>query len=291
MSTTGEMGIGALLEPRLIRHDIHPYRVHWLHIPGMGRVAFTRDEGDASIPGAEYMQTLLTAHHFDGDGKLKHIHDLGSGLVQDNLVQALAADALGTTTNKAAPILANSGKYMYSGTGSTANAYDYQLATTAGPASGAVTPTLGVSADNSTLQYVGTINYASTLAITEWGLFNTNSQGAAYSASSFSTVSTTTVTPTTAPSWTANAWAGYIAVDTSAATKVGAFILSNTTTALTINGWYDLTSGGGAGTTPATTDTIGIYPLMSDHKTFAVINVVSGDSIQFTYTLTINSGG
>ena len=28
-----------------------------------------------------------------------------------------------------------------------------------------------------------------------------------------------------------------------------------------------------------------------DHKVFAAINVVSGDSIQYTYTLTVNSGG
>lgn len=30
---------------------------------------------------------------------------------------------------------------------------------------------------------------------------------------------------------------------------------------------------------------------MWDHKVFSAINVISGDSIQFTYTLTINSGG
>lgn len=30
---------------------------------------------------------------------------------------------------------------------------------------------------------------------------------------------------------------------------------------------------------------------MWDHKVFAAINVLNGDSIQFTYTLTINSGG
>jgi hypothetical protein len=30
---------------------------------------------------------------------------------------------------------------------------------------------------------------------------------------------------------------------------------------------------------------------MWDHKVFAAVNVVSGDSIQFTYTLTINAGG
>jgi hypothetical protein len=32
-------------------------------------------------------------------------------------------------------------------------------------------------------------------------------------------------------------------------------------------------------------------PVMWDHKVFSAINVVNGDSIQFTYTLTISSGG
>src|SRR6185437_11792719 len=101
----GSMGVGGQLEA----HKISPHKAHSFHLPGFGRVIFTRDEGDSNKVGSEYMQTVLTAHHFDGDGALKHVHDLGSGLVQDNLVQALAADQLGTTANKAAPILANSG--------------------------------------------------------------------------------------------------------------------------------------------------------------------------------------
>jgi hypothetical protein len=32
-------------------------------------------------------------------------------------------------------------------------------------------------------------------------------------------------------------------------------------------------------------------PVMWDHKVFSAINVNNGDSIQFTYLLTINSGG
>lgn len=289
----GNLGPGGHLTAK--RH--HPHRVHSVHIPGLGRIMFSRDRGSGRVLAREYLHTHLHAHHLDRDGNLKGSHDLGSGLVQQNLVVALIADQLGTTNNKAAPILANSGKYMYSGTGATANAYDYQLATTAGPASGVIAPTLGVSGDNATLQYVGTIAYASSLAITEWGLFGTNSQGAAYSASSFSSVTGTVVTPTTNPSWTVNQWAGYVAVDTSAGTKVGGYIISNTATALTIatigssTGWYQLNATGGTGSTPATSDTIGIYPLMSDHKTFSVINVVNGDSIQFSYLITLQSGG
>lgn len=289
----GSVGAGGHLEAKRIR----PHRVRGFRVPHLGRVMFSRDPGFGSVLAREVMHTHLHALHLDGDGKVKGEHDLGSGAIQDNFVVALIADQLGTTTNKGAPILANSGKYMYSGTGSTVNSYDYQLQTTAGPASGAAVVTPGVSADNATLQYVATVAYTTSLAITEWGLFNTNSQGAAYSASSFSSITGTVVTPTTGPGWTANQYAGYVVVDTSAGTKVAGYIISNTTTALTIatigssTGWYDLTSGGGTGTTPATTDTLGIYPLMSDHKTFSTINVANGDSIQFTYTQTWQSGG
>lgn len=268
-----------------------------VRIPKVGRFLFTRDPGSGAVLARDYILTHLHALHLDGDGQTKNEYHLGSGAIQDNFVVAIIADALGTGTNKAAPILANSGSRMYSGTGSTVNSYDYQLATTAGPASGAITPTLGVSADNATIQYVGTISYTSTLAITEWGLFNTNSQGASYSSSSFSSVTGTVVTPTTGPSWTTNQWAGYTAVDTSAGTKVAGYIISNTSTAFTIatigasTGWMNLTSGGGTGSTPGVSDTIGIYPLMTDHKSFSAINVVNGDSIQFTYTMTVQSGG
>lgn len=289
----GNVGAGGTLSAKHIR----PHRVRSVRLPGLGRVMFTRDRGSGGVLAREVMHTHLHAHHFDGDGNLKGSHDLGSGAIQDNFVVALIADQLGTTTNKGAPILANSGKFMYSGTGSTVNSYDFQLQTTAGPASGSNAVTLGVNADNSTIQYVATVSYSGTLAITEWGLFGTNAQGAQYSASSFSSITGTVVTPTSNPAWTVNQWAGYTVVDTSAGTKVAGYIISNTATALTIatigssTGWYNLTAGGGTGTTPATTDTLGIYPLMSDHKSFGAINVVSGDSIQFTYTQTWQSGG
>lgn len=289
----GSVGAGGTLEAKRIR----PHRVRGFRVPHLGRVMFSRDPGFGSVLAREVMHTHLHALHLDGDGAVKGEHNLGSGAIQDNFVVALIADQLGTTANKGAPILANSGKAMYSGTGTTVNSYDYQLATAAGPGSGAPAVTLGVSADNATIQYVGTIAYTSSLAITEWGLFGAAQQGAQYSASSFSSITGTVITPTANPAWAVNQWAGYVVVDTSAATKVAGYIISNTATALTIatigtsTGWYDLTSGGGTGSTPATTDTLGIYPLMSDHKTFGAINVVNGDSIQFTYTQTWQSGG
>lgn len=95
-----------------------------------------------------------------------------------------------------------------SGTGTTAAAIgDTVLQTQAGPATRAT----GVQSNPSAGQYrtVGTIAYAGTLAITEWGVFNQAAQGGTL--------------------------------------------------------W--------------------------DHRVFGAINVVSGDSIQYTYTLTVNAGG
>ena len=105
-------------------------------------------------------------------------------------------------------------KYHDSGTGTTAAAVtDTALQTQAGPTTRATassqTSTGSSSTSPATVVSVGTINYVSTLAITEWGLFNQSAQG------------------------------GH----------------------------------------------------MLDHRIFSAINVVSGDSIQFTYTLSIASGG
>jgi len=84
--------------------------------------------------------------------------------------------------------------------------------TALGTASGPTTRATGTKSQPSAniIRSVGTISYTSTLAITEWGLFNTASRA-------------------------------------------------------TVNLW--------------------------DRKVFAAINVSSGDSIQFTYSLTVNSGG
>ena len=108
-------------------------------------------------------------------------------------------------------------KFHDSGTGATAPAQtDTALQTQAGPttrATGTNTQTQSASGTGSTtpaiVTSVGTIAYVSSLAITEWGLFNQAAQG---------------------------------------------------------------------GT-------------MFDHRTFAAINVVSGDSIQFTYSLSLPGGG
>lgn len=271
--------------------------------------ALVRDKGGSALhlPGGMSIGSKLCAKHIDGDGKIVNEYDFGSGKVTEALVVALAKDWVGTTNNKAAPILTQL-KYMYSGTGATAEqAYDYGLQTPINIASGSITPTLAVAAtsNNTSLQWVGTIAYTGTNAVTEWGLFSINQSGSQYNNASAGTFSATTITPTTNPAWTANIWAGYVAVSgasSGTANQTGAynaaFIESNTSTALTIAqatndgiSYWSVGSNAGAGSTPATNARFDIWPFMADHKTFAAINVINGDSIQFTYTLTVNSGG
>ena len=50
-------------------------------------------------------------------------------------------------------------------------------------------------------------------------------------------------------------------------------------------------NNGGPGGTPTNSTRADLWPFMADHKTFSAINVINGDSITFTYTLTIQSGG
>jgi|SRR5208282_437073 len=132
------------------------------------------------------------------------------GLVTLGGINAIATDLVSGT-------VVGLYKFHDSGTGTTTPAQtDTVLQTQAGPATratGVNTQTQSASGTGSTtpaiVTSVGTIAYVSTLAITEWGLFNQAAQG---------------------------------------------------------------------GT-------------MWDHRTFAAINVVSGDSIQFTYSLSIPGGG
>ncbi len=297
------MDSNAGFSTQLIAAKLHPKgpaRVRQLRVPHLGRFMYTRDPGDARRTAAEYLQTNLHAAHFDGDGRLQGEDNLGSGNVQENFVMGLMQDQVGTTSNKAAPVMAGAFNYMYTGTGVSANTYDYQLGTGATASSGAITPTLTYSADNSVITCVATVSYLQTLAITEWGIFNINKQGIQQNCNGANTWNAQGQASST---WSAtlgaaaNLQAGSVVV---IGGSVGMFCISNSlgTAGTTIGSvtpttaFYNLSSGGGAGTQPYTNyNPVGIYPLMSDHKTFSAINVVNGDSIQFTWVLTVTSGG
>lgn len=300
--TPGRAAFSGSLDATIIRGP-RPKPVHMIRLPGnFGRLMFTRDPGDARQTAREYFQSNLSFVQRDGDGRVKDQGDLGSGLLQENFIMGLMQDSVGATSNLSAPIFANAGvgRYMYSGTGVSANTYDYQLGTGASAASAAITPTLAYSADNAVFTWVGTLTYQQSLAITEWGLFNTNLQGAQQNcngANTWNAQGQASATWNATLGAAANKSAGSVCV---IGGSVGLYIISNTTgTAGLVTGavtpttaYYALSSGGGAGTQPYTNyNPVAIYPLMMDHKTFSALNVVSSDQIQFTYSLTLDSGG
>lgn len=267
-------------------------KLHIARVPLLGgRLIWDRNrESVAETLAAAVFATNLTAHHRDGDGKLRHIYDLGSGLVTHMGVSLLAQDSQALVSGTVQQALANL-KYHGSGTGVTAAAAtDYQLGTANGTAATAdTTHTRADVTPSATIQTVATLAYGGTLAITEWGLFNgpllTQATGSPATATTANSL-TATATP-----FGANAFQGFLV--RAVTTTVHGLIASNTTSVLTLAtnpGWFN-DVGGAAGATPSGTTVYTLLPCMFDHKVFAAINVVAGDSIQFTYTLTLTSGG
>lgn len=262
-----------------------------MKIPGLGRLMFTRDKGDSSLFSSEVFSTNLTAFHRDGDGVIRHIYDLGSGLVTNVGVTALAND-FAWAQNAQTLKLAN---WHASGTGTTAAAAtDIALQTLASPTATAAisgTQSLVSAANVQIYKTVATVNYTTTLAITEWGLHTAQTlsatTGTPFTAAT-ATGATVTATPYSASSGTVQGEQQLIVKP--GTTTVYGLITSNTTGALVIPAWYKVADGT-AGSTPGNTEAFTLLPVLWDHKVFAAINVVNGDSIQYNYSLTCNSGG
>jgi hypothetical protein len=269
------------------------HRAKSIRLPfGAGRFLWTRDRGEAEIFADQFFATNVTAHHYDGDGKLRHVYDIGSGLTTNVFSQALIYDPFLAAPSGAAINALKSCIFHATGTGATAAAAtDIALQTSAGPTPVTGTQTPVFAANSQILQNVATLNYSSTLAITEWGLFNSATlsatTGTPFTATTAASA-TATATPYTASSSTVQGQQQMIVVP--GTTTVYGFIKSNTTSVLTVPAWYKVADGT-LGSTPGSTEAFTIKPLMLDHKVFAAINVVSGDSIQFTHSLTANSGG
>ncbi len=289
----GRLGMSGDLGTHVTRGArTHPVRT-LLRLPALGRVLFTRDRGSARILANQVFATNLQADKYDGDHKLVHQYDLGSGLVTNVGVLAMANDFAWSASLNLSTL--GTQNFHATGTGATAAAAtDVTLQTLAAPTTTTgVTGTQSlVSAANSQIyRNVATVNYTSSLAITEWGLH------------SLATLSSTTGTPftgTSATTWTDTGSAQTAStasvrglqqtIVVPGTTTVWGLNLSNTTHIGTIPAWYKVADGT-AGSTPGATEAFSVKPVLWDHKIFAAINVVNLDSIQFTYSLTINSGG
>lgn len=226
--------------------------------------------------------------------------DLGSGLVTNVGVMAATYDwSYGNPSGATNTTLALANNH-FTGTGATAAAAtDIKIQTIS--TQGGQTPVAGaqssVTAANSQgYKTVATINYTGTEAVTEWGLITastvSSTTGTPLTAVS-ATSATATATPFTASSSTVAGQQLHI-INTGTTASWG-LIISNTTSVLSLanngtTGWWKVADGT-AGTTPGSTEAYTLYPILWDHKVFSAINVINGDSIQFTYTVTINSGG
>ena len=265
-----------------------------------GHLIWERD-GALHFPGGMHFHTNLKARLFR-NGVDQGEMDFGSGLVTNVGVLALANDSNWSATN-ALNSLFHSLKYHATGTSSTAAAAtDIKLNTPS--ANGGQTPVAGtqvlVSAANlQKWQTVATISYTGTETVAEWGLFAydstlpstanlTDATGSPFTAGS-STSGTVTGTPLTASSATVMGQQMSIFDNTNATRVSWGLVTSNTTSVITVPAWYK-TADGTAGTAPVNADTYVIRPIMWDRKIVS-IGVNNGDSIQFTYTLTISSGG
>ena len=265
-----------------------------------GHLIWERD-GALHFPGGIHFGTNLKARLFH-NGKDQGEVDYGSGLVTNVGVLALANDANWSATN-ALNSLFKSLKYHATGTSSTAAAAtDIKLNTPSG--FGGQTPVAGtqvlVSAANlQKYQSVATIAYTGTETVAEWGFFAydstlpattnlTDATGSPFTAGT-ATSGTVTGTPLTASSATVMGQQMSIFDNTNATRVSWGLVTSNTTSVITVPAWYK-TADGTAGTAPVNADTYVIRPIMWDRKIVS-IGVNNGDSIQFTYTLTISSGG
>lgn len=299
MGMDGRLGVRRLQRPGV--NQVRSFRLPF----GLGRAMLTRDVGDSVMTADQWFATNLHARHFGADGRIKGEHDLGSGLVTNVGVLAMANDFAWPTT--AATIALNtlrSANYHATGTGATAAAAtDIKLQTpSANGGQNVVTGTQSlVSAANSqSYRTVATVTYTGSEAVTEWGLFTTlgaiggtalsSSTGSPFTAGT-ATTGTVTGTPLTA---SANGTQGQtltIVENTGNATPHWGLITANTNSQVTVPAWYKVSDGTAAGVTPANTNTLVFRPVMWDRKVFGAINVINGDSIQFTYTLLVNSGG
>ena len=301
--------MSASLKPRLTNKKS---KVYSFIIPKFGRFAYTRDPGEAALFMGSMLKTHLGAIVREPDGHIIEERDLGSGLITNIGVTALANDS-NWQTEAAEPInTLNVCKYHNWGKGITAAAQtDFKLQTQ-GENEVGVKKAIAASA-NAELSYVAAGNAkliskgkleakaAGPVAITEWGLFSgayTEGEVAEKTATNAGANATTTFTDTaklSKPGETASAAKvrgaqNYILYVPGAETETCyGLITKNTAEVATVPAWVKAASATTAAT-PSKTAKYFILPVMWDHRVFAAINVEKGNIIEFPYELTIEGG-
>lgn len=229
-------------------------------------------------------------------------HDLGYGTITDLAVDSMANDGSWWVTSNVPNNTLTTEKYCATGTGTTASAAtDLALQTPDSVTPVAGTQTYSLIPNAASYKVVCTLSYSGTEAVTEFELANSGTLSTSFTTSAVGTNNTAVFAASTftASSTTVQGEQQFVADDTTLSCY--AFITSNSTTTLTVGNlgsgtdqWYNngarTTCSSGGHTFPQSGDTVKILALADDHLVFAVINVVSGDSIQFTFTESLPSG-
>ena len=298
------MGIRGTLDAIKTRNRPHDIAKSWKLPFNKGRLLYTHDTGNGIRLANEQFQTHLSAIHYDDRGKVKDVRDLGSGTVTNVGTLSLANDFNWASPSGAAINTLKLANYHAVGTGTNASSIvNVALQTLASPttttavtgAQSLVAGTIGGDAASVQIyQSVATTNFVGSAAITEWGLFSSATlsatTGSPFTAGN-GTTGTVTGTPLTASSSTVAGEQGFIFQDNTAASPFWGMVTSNTTSIITVPSWYVVATGAVSSVNPVNADAYTILPIMLDRQEFSEINVISGDSIAWTFRLQIQSGG
>lgn len=149
-----------------------------LKVPGVGRLLWTPDQGQAILPGGLVFGSNLEAAIIR-EGRVIDRVDLGSGLVTTAGVVYLAADFAAGASD------INAMNWHGSGIGTTAPVIaNTALENTTG-APARVSGTQSTPGATNIYRSVATTAYTSTLAITEWGLFSASTAGTMWDRKTF----------------------------------------------------------------------------------------------------------
>lgn len=316
---SSNVGFSADLKPRLIKHygtDSKKGKVRSVRVPGFGRFAFTRDEGEADLFTTDMFSSHLGAILRAPDrsirgqirpGEILDEFDLGSGKVTNIGVTALANDSKWFANENENLATFNTQKYMNWGKGTNAaEAYNWKLQT---QEVNEASNKEAVAVESSVLKWAATGNAqlivtgtleakeAGPVAITEWGLFSAaNTEGTTPGTNTSTTATELNDTgkfaePAKTESKKNARGAQQYVVWAKEAEEVYGLVLKNTETKATIPGWVK-SGAAELGATPTTgVSKYAFYPVMWDRRVFAAINVEKGNKITFPYELTVTAGG
>lgn len=306
-NSTG-MGLNASLKPKLFKQKkTKVARVRNFGIPGLGRIAFSKDPGEANLFSEHFLKTRLSAIVRDPYGYIVEEHDLGSGVVTNLGVFAMAYDATWPAEAKKPHNVFSTLQWHQWGTGitGTAETYNWKLETQAEVETAKfkaikATTTVKVTDLYSTRKWVSTatLEAGGNAAITEWGLFNAEEPKGAEETGGTAAPTETTFTGEKSGSFvesTTEALGSAQSViwtkNTGGAAESVGLILSCTKEVATIpaKGWIKAASEAEA-PNPEKGTKYNKFPLMWDRRKFEPINVAKGNTITFPYELRIEAG-